>query len=66
MTMLLQEAVDEAAKLARENGLQLSPEKTVALLFSKKKQAVDVDTIPPKLNGQNIKYVDSVKHQHQR
>ena len=62
MTKLMQKAVNEAAKWARDNGLELSSEKTVAILFSKKRKAIDTNTIPITLNGVNLAYVDSVKY----
>ena len=62
MTKQMQKAVNEAAKWASENGLKLSTEKTVAILFTRKRKAVDTDTIPITLDGTNLTYVEEVKY----
>ena len=62
MTKLMQKAINEAAKWAKENGLQLSPEKTVAILFNKKRAVVDTESIPLLLEGSPLQYVDTVKY----
>ena len=62
MIKLMQKAVNTANKWAKDCGLTLSPEKTVAVLFSRKRQNPPQSDLTLTLEGHELKFVDKVKY----
>ena len=60
MVSLMQKALNKVQTWAQENGLTLSPTKTNAVLFTRKRNIPDHD-LTLKINGNTISFVDTVK-----
>ena len=58
----MQKVIDIAAKWDDENGLSLSPEKTVAVLFNRKNKPACTDEITLTLNSRRIEFVPHVNY----
>ena len=62
MNRLMQNAINKAQKWATDSGLTLSPEKTVAMIFTRKRKIEGLEHVKLKLGDKTLEIVDEVKY----